>query len=570
MCGLLADTGDLHPFPVDVSVHDGEGSLLIEWSFPESIDPSSIIVSVKESGENQFRKIAELPHGTKSYLDQNCVPDVRYFYQVKIKDYFGNTFSSDSITPIFGSCLPIEDYLIHEQDFKSIEDVILFSIIHENSMEETDSLIHEIFSLFKDESFHQYSWLEQFDLNYINNVSGRLLEIEDLIFDSEFENDIVSKELKFRNLLHITPPDWEKTVKSGLDTFKSNWNIFHNSYDECIAQLDKIEPIRITHLLVNETGESILKLFTFHPEKLRSNEIFLLSGDEFLNVTEIQMNEGRAFSVKIPQNWTYVDLMMGDIFIQTCAILKNKSITYTLDGDLIPMVQSEKFKVTGQKSDLWLNEIAWNAYTKELKIEVAGMSTFDEHYSILLNGEIIWDIELRPSNENQFSDSTFLLSTDINYPQTISFQRNIDEIQTIEYHVLDSIPIAISRIPDGEQWQFSEYTSLGKSNSTDDDLIESNLLPELFVLYQNYPNPFNGQTRITFDLLEDAITSLYITDATGRIHDKFLESEFLTSGNYQFEWDGEGKSTGIYFFTLHAQTGTTVPTIQSRKMIYLK
>ena len=72
------------------------------------------------------------------------------------------------------------------------------------------------------------------------------------------------------------------------------------------------------------------------------------------------------------------------------------------------------------------------------------------------------------------------------------------------------------------------------------------------------------------DLLEDAVVSLYITDATGRIHDKLVEEEFITSGVYNYTWDGDGRSTGIYFITLQAQIDQMPPAVFSRKMIYLK
>ena len=101
-------------------------------------------------------------------------------------------------------------------------------------------------------------------------------------------------------------------------------------------------------------------------------------------------------------------------------------------------------------------------------------------------------------------------------------------------------------------------------------MLEDIFLPEFFILYQNYPNPFNGETRITFDLLEDAIVSLYVIDAKGRVHDKFIDNEYITSGNYNYNWVGDSKSTGIYFFTIHVTVQNHPPTVLSRKMIYLK
>ena len=111
---------------------------------------------------------------------------------------------------------------------------------------------------------------------------------------------------------------------------------------------------------------------------------------------------------------------------------------------------------------------------------------------------------------------------------------------------------------------------MGSTNEILIDNYDNSVVPELFVLYQNYPNPFNGQTRISFDLLEDAVISLYISDATGRIHDKLAEEEYISSGMYNYSWDGDGRSTGIYFITLQAQVDQDPTVVFSRKMIYLK
>ena len=135
---------------------------------------------------------------------------------------------------------------------------------------------------------------------------------------------------------------------------------------------------------------------------------------------------------------------------------------------------------------------------------------------------------------------------------------------------MDSIPFAISRLPDGQSWHYSNTRTLGSSNYQSNGNLSEQFVPELFILYQNYPNPFNGQTKISFDLLEDAIVNLYITDATGRIHDKLVEEEYKNSGVHNYIWDGNGRSTGIYFITLVAKINDAPPAIFSRKMIYLK
>ena len=68
-----------------------------------------------------------------------------------------------------------------------------------------------------------------------------------------------------------------------------------------------------------------------------------------------------------------------------------------------------------------------------------------------------------------------------------------------------------------------------------------------------------------------ALISIFLDDGYEHIlDDKFMEDEFITSGTYNYNWNGEGRSTGIYFFTIQAQVDQRPPAIFSRKMIYLK
>ena len=146
-----------------------------------------------------------------------------------------------------------------------------------------------------------------------------------------------------------------------------------------------------------------------------------------------------------------------------------------------------------------------------------------------------------------------------------------DSLQkSFEYIVLDTVSKFIARANNNGPWVSTVSNTLGSTNTINQNEYDSELVPQLFVLYQNYPNPFNGQTRITFDLLEDAIVTLYVTDATGRVKDKILEEEFFNSGIYNYLWEGENLSSGIYFITLQAEVNNIQPVVFSRKMIYLK
>ena len=173
----------------------------------------------------------------------------------------------------------------------------------------------------------------------------------------------------------------------------------------------------------------------------------------------------------------------------------------------------------------------------------------------------------------QYADSTFNLDLS-KYTDPIILYYDLvkkDTQETIEMiKVSRSEIINIQRFPDGEKWTNTKDNTFGSKNIEKRSSMNNSLIPELFVLYQNYPNPFNSNTRISFDLLQDATLSLYVTDATGRVKTIFSDKEFYVSGKYNFDWNAENFSTGVYFFTINAEIDGYLPVIYSRKMIYLK
>ena len=244
-----------------------------------------------------------------------------------------------------------------------------------------------------------------------------------------------------------------------------------------------------------------------------------------------------------------------------------------MNGELLPIKNnnSNVLKVSRAGSSIWLNELAWNISSKKIAIELAGKIQETEEYSITLGSNSIWNVNSWLGFDTQYIDSSFVLDEIIELPVVVTFNKIIDdESLPLEYIILDTLPYATSRVPDGGAWHYSESVTLGSSNKLLGEYYVENIVPEIFVLYQNYPNPFNGHTRITFDLIEDATLTLYVSDATGRIHDKIIEQEFLSSGNYNYTWNGEGRSTGIYFVTIQGQVDQLPPSVISRKMIYLK
>lgn len=94
-------------------------------------------------------------------------------------------------------------------------------------------------------------------------------------------------------------------------------------------------------------------------------------------------------------------------------------------------------------------------------------------------------------------------------------------------------------------------------------------VPEQYLLYQNYPNPFNPVTKIRFEIPpgvrgERSEVRLSVYDIAGREIAELVKGE-LQPGVYEYEFDGTGLGSGVYFFKL--QSGEFSET---RRMVLVK
>ena len=94
--------------------------------------------------------------------------------------------------------------------------------------------------------------------------------------------------------------------------------------------------------------------------------------------------------------------------------------------------------------------------------------------------------------------------------------------------------------------------------------INDKVLPKEFNLYQNYPNPFNPSTTIQFALPKESFTKLEIFNAIGERVETLI-TETLAGGVYQYKWDANKFSSGVYFYRLIADNF-----VQTKKLLLMK
>ncbi|MCI0696614.1 discoidin domain-containing protein [candidate division KSB1 bacterium] len=115
------------------------------------------------------------------------------------------------------------------------------------------------------------------------------------------------------------------------------------------------------------------------------------------------------------------------------------------------------------------------------------------------------------------------------------------------------------------QWGFSlwEFEVYGAPNITRVD-ENPQLAPVSFNLEQNYPNPFNPITRIKYSLPADAHVKLEVFNLAGSKVATLVNTK-QSAGIYTVAFDGEGLSSGIYYY--HLEAGNLV---QVKRMVLVK
>lgn len=108
-----------------------------------------------------------------------------------------------------------------------------------------------------------------------------------------------------------------------------------------------------------------------------------------------------------------------------------------------------------------------------------------------------------------------------------------------------------------DTWQFTNVSVIGVQQV-------SNNVPAEYLLEQNYPNPFNPITNVKFQIPNAGFVKLTVFDVLGR-EVSTLVNEQLQAGTYEFEWDGSGFSSGIYYYNLQTENFS-----DTRKMVLIK
>jgi len=121
-----------------------------------------------------------------------------------------------------------------------------------------------------------------------------------------------------------------------------------------------------------------------------------------------------------------------------------------------------------------------------------------------------------------------------------------------EFRIIDGGIVFLT--PSRRCWIFDSITNI--MDEFQDDFT--------FSLAQNYPNPFNPSTRIEYEIKHETKVELKVYNVIGEVIE-VLEDEIKKSGRYSKDFNAEGLSSGIYFYTLKTNQFS-----ETKKMILIK
>ena len=105
------------------------------------------------------------------------------------------------------------------------------------------------------------------------------------------------------------------------------------------------------------------------------------------------------------------------------------------------------------------------------------------------------------------------------------------------------------------QQKYNQITSVGP---------DKNYIPSDYSLSQNYPNPFNPSTKFSYQIPKSGQVTLKVFNTLGKEVATLVNGE-RSAGRYIVDFNGQGLSSGIYFYTI--QSGSF---FETRKMMLLK
>jgi hypothetical protein len=315
----------------------------------------------------------------------------------------------------------------------------------------------------------------------------------------------------------------------------------NNYYVQKITRnvIDKFTQNRFPPDIVSWMPFNVETEFIHHENEPVNNRNFLVTGNQNFNFS---IHAEDPYNKPINIRW----IINGQLNPGTDSMNSINTNTF-LTGNKVSYVTALAF------NDVDTSVITWNFFTTQLAIYSSPVT------STIMHSRYFYKINVF----NSYKDPLLYI---LNGPSWLTINNSGE---------LSGIPLSI-----GQYFVKIIVTNQHNQNDTQSFSIlvkpilsgglVTNNIPQNYLLKQNYPNPFNPTTTISYYLPFESIVKLTIYNIIGE-KVKELISGIGNEGNYSIVFNAMGLSSGVYFYTLEANSiDGKVNYKETKKLLLLK
>jgi hypothetical protein len=249
-------------------------------------------------------------------------------------------------------------------------------------------------------------------------------------------------------------------------------------------------------------------------------------------------------------------------------LMAHEVVPFSQIADLL--IQGSWYPMTTEWLSSFCQWLRQRSDSKEVWVETMGNITryMKEREQFQYNVIVQTDTQIQINATDSLSDQIY------NYPLTVDITVPSDwegafviqgsRTDTVNTTVAgNSAYVRTKIIPDGGIFILNKRL---KPTS----VAEVNLAPKVYLLEQNYPNPFNPSTRIKYSIPFESNVRVIIFNALGKAV-RELTDEKLVAGTYDLSFNGSGLSSGVYFYSIEANSTDGKQSFRvTKKMVLLK
>jgi hypothetical protein len=197
-----------------------------------------------------------------------------------------------------------------------------------------------------------------------------------------------------------------------------------------------------------------------------------------------------------------------------------------------------------------------------IPVELTSFTAAAQNQSVAL----VWNTATETNNRG--FDIERKLETDNEWSKIGFMEGKINSTERSVYNFEDSYEsISYKGVA---QYRLKQIDLDGSINYSNLAAVEVDFTPTEYTLEQNYPNPFNPATTIKYTLPYQSSVKLSVYNMLGEVITE-LVNEVQETGYYEVQWDASNLSSGMYIYTLEAQSLTDQNDYRSlKKMLLVK